>query len=367
MKQELLYQVALTMVPHIGPVQAKILLQHCEAEEVFKAKKQYLEKIGGIGPARAAAIKSFTGFSRAEEELMFLDKYKISPLFLTDDLYPKRLLNCYDPPTLLYYKGNADLNASRMVSIIGTRRNTEYGKQVTDELVRELANHQVSIISGLAFGVDAIAHRAALRNELPTVGVLAHGLDKLYPPEHSGLAREMLDAGGGLLTEFRSGTKPDKHHFPSRNRVVAGLCDATIVVETDLKGGSMITAELANGYNRDVFAVPGRTTDLKSAGCNYLVGQQKAQLLGRLPDFAEFMGWKKKEDPARKKIQQELFIELTTEERKVLDLIREHDPVSFDEIRFRSNLSNSSLAAAMLSLEIQNVIVSLPGKIYRLS
>ncbi len=356
------------MVPQIGPVQAKLLLQHCEPEEIFHAKKHFLEKIEGIGPVRATSIKKFNDFSRAEEEIKFIEKYKIRPLFITDKNYPKRLLNCYDSPTLLYYKGEADLNASRIIAVIGTRHHTDYGKQVTEKLIKELSAQPVMVISGLAFGVDALAHRAALKNGLPTVGVMAHGLDQVYPCEHAGLAKEMLKQGGGLLTEFRSQTKPDKHNFPSRNRVVAGMCDATIVIETDSKGGSMITAELANGYNRDVFAVPGSIYDAKSAGCNNLIRSNKAQLLTGAGELLESMGWEEKKPNGRgARLQKELFIELSTEEKIIVAILREKETSHIDDINFKSGLSSGTVAAAILNLELQNVIVSLPGKLYRLN
>ena len=375
MTTDILYRVALTRIPNIGPVQAKLLLQCCEPEEIFHAKKRFLEKIEGIGPVKAQAIRDFNNFSRAEKEIRFMEKYRITPLFLTDEDYPKRLLNCYDSPTLLYYKGTANLNAARIINIIGTRNNTDYARQLIEKLVKELAANKVTIMSGLAFGVDALAHKAALKNGLPTIGVLAHGLDKMYPPEHAPLAKDMIAHQGGLLTEFKSGTKPDKHHFPSRNRVVAGCCDATIVIETDRKGGSMITAELANGYNRDVFAFPGRISDTKSSGCNYLISTNKAQLLQSAEDLLQLMGWEDEweTDPgqgrkkSRSKIQKELFIELTKEEKAIIAILQEHEAVHIDELNFKSGISNGAVAAAILRLELENVIVSLPGKIYRLS
>lgn len=367
MQTDLLYQLALTLIPNIGPVQAKILLQHCDAEEVFHAKKTYLEKIEGIGPIRAASIAAFKDFSRAEEEIRFIEKYKIKPLFVTDNLYPKRLLNCYDSPTMLYYKGEADLNAPKIVAIIGTRSHTDYAKQVTDNLVKTIAAQNITIISGLAFGVDAIAHKAAIKNGLPTVGILAHGLDQIYPAEHSGLAKDMIRHNGGLLTEFKSRSKPDRHNFPSRNRIVAGMSDATIVIETSIKGGSMITAELANGYNKDVFAIPGKITDTKSAGCNYLIKSNKAVLLSDTKDFLQLMGWEEVSGNKKiKKQQKEIFIELSKEEKTVINILKEKDAVSIDEINHRSGLSSSAVAAAILNLELQNVILSLPGKLYRI-
>lgn len=368
MNNELLHQVALTLVPQIGPVQAKILLQHCEPEEIFHAKKHFLEKIEGIGPFRAQSILAFRDFDRAAKEIAFMEKHEIQPLFLTDENYPKRLLNCTDAPTLLYYKGRADLNASRMISIIGTRKPTDYGKLVTEKIVSELGGHGISIVSGMAFGIDALAHRAALQNNLPTVGVLAHGLDQIYPPPHAGLARELIRSGGGLLTEFPGGTDPDRHHFPSRNRIVAGMCDATLVIETDIKGGSMITAELANGYNRDVFAIPGRSTDSKSSGCHHLIRKNKAGLMENAFQLLEWMGWLPEAERKKiRKTQRALFVELSPAQQVITTLLNEKETMHIDELNLRSGLSAGTVATAILELELQNVIVSLPGKLYRLS
>src|SRR4051812_13507597 len=353
MPNDLLYQVALTLVPNIGPVQAKILTEHFgSAENIFKASKKELENIEGVGEVRAKSLKMFDNFSPVEKEIEFVEKYKIQPLFLTDAHYPKRLLNCYDSPTLLYYRGNADLNCSRILNIIGTRNNTEYGRQVTEQLIDELQNLQVLIVSGLAYGIDAIAHKTAVQNNLSTVGVLAHGMDTLYPAAHASLAKRML-YNGGLLTEFRKETQPDKHNFPRRNRIVAGMADATIVVETAVKGGSMITAELANGYNRDVFAFPGKATDSKSAGCNHLIKNNKASLLENAEQLIDSLGWNQKK--TSRKEQKELFVSLTDEEKVVFDIVKENDAVHIDQIYLKSGLSSSSVAAAVLSLEFQNM------------
>ena len=366
MNNELLFQLALTLIPNIGDVQSKILVQHFgDAKSIFKAKTQTLEKIEGIGTIRANSIKEFDEFHIAEKELEFIEKYKIRPFFLTDKDYPQRLLNCYDSPTLLFYKGTADLNASKVIAIVGTRTNTEYGKQFTDKLVKDLSEQNITIISGLAFGIDAIAHKAALKNDLPTVGVVGHGLDKIYPSDHAGLAKDMIKNGGGILSEFFSGTKPDKHHFPLRNRIVAGISDATVLVETNIKGGSMITANLADAYNRDVFAVPGRVNDTKSSGCNHLIKHNKAILLTDANELLEVMGWKEKTKSKTKK-QRELFIELSAEEKQIIQLLQEKDTVHIDEINLTSGLSSSAIAAVILSLELQNVVASLPGKMYKL-
>lgn len=366
MTNDLIYQLALPLVPNIGAVHAKILIEiYGSAEAIFKARKSELDKIEGIGIVRAKSIKDFNDFSKADEEIHFLEKYNIKSLFLTDPAYPQRFLNCYDPPTILFYKGKADLNASRTIGIVGTRKNTEYGKQVTEKLVKDLASHHVIIISGLAFGIDSIAHKAAIKNDIPTVGALGHGLDTIYPPENSGLAKDMIKHGGGLITEFFSMTKPDKHNFPQRNRIVAGLCDATVIVETNIKGGSMITAELANGYNRDVFAIPGRTTDIKSSGTNYLIMNNKAILLSETQELIEIMGWEERKSKIKK--QKELFIEMSAEEKIIIELLGEKESIHIDEINLRSGQSNSSVAAAILNLELQGVIISLPGKIYKLN
>ena len=361
--QELLYQIALTIVPNIGHVHARNLVQHFgSASAVFRAKKNELEKIEGIGTVRVASILSFKNFTDAEREITFIEKYNIQPLFITDPAYPQRLLHCYDAPPLLYYKGTADLNASRIVAIVGTRNNTDYGKHVTETLVKSLSS--LIIVSGLAYGIDAIAHKCSLKNDIPTVGVVGHGLDQIYPSAHSGLAKDMLKYGGGILTELRSGTQPDKHNFPGRNRIVAGISDAVIVVETGIKGGSMITAEIADSYHRDVFAVPGKISDPKSQGCNFLIKNNKAILLDDPATFIDIMGWKDN-DTIRKRQQTALFIQLNDEEKKILELLREMNGMHIDELNRQSGLSTSTVAAAVLNLEMQGMIVALPGKMYK--
>lgn len=366
MSEQLLYQIALTLIPNIGAVQAKILLEHYgDAESIFKAKLKDLEKLEGIGTVRAKWIKTFEDFSLAEAEIAFIEKYKITPLFILDDNYPQRLLHCYDAPTVLYYRGSADLNNAKVISIIGTRSNTDYGKQFTDELIAALQPLHVLVVSGLAYGIDAIAHKAAVQENLSTVGVLAHGLDTIYPATHKKLAKEMLLHNGGLLTEFISNTKPGKHNFPRRNRIVAGMADCIVVIETAAKGGSMITAELANGYNRDVFALPGKVFDNKSEGCNQLIKNNKAILLTDAAQLMDVMGWvDRKVTP---KPQKELFITLTPDEKLIVDILKQQETTHIDEVFLKSGLNSSLVASAMLSLELQQVIISLPGKMYRLS
>lgn len=366
MSKDLLYQIALTLIPNIGDVHAKALVNHFgDAKAIFDAPKKQLDALEGIGTVRANSIKNFHDFDKAEKEIIFIEKYKITPLFITDANYPQRLLNCYDSPAMLYYKGNADLNTSRIVAIVGTRNNSEYGKTICEKFIEELAAENVLIVSGLAFGIDSIAHKASLKNNLQTIGVLAHGLDMIYPSQNGSLAKQM-SAKGGLLTEFRSNSKPDRQNFPSRNRIVAGISDAVVVIETGIKGGSLITAELGNGYNKDVFAFPGRVHDVKSEGCNYLIKNNKAALITSANDLLENMGWVQTKKVSPKK-QKELFIELTPDEKIIIEILQTQDQVHIDELYFKSKLNSSKVAAALLMLEMQNVVTSLPGKIYKLS
>ncbi|MEP7107667.1 MAG: DNA-processing protein DprA [Ferruginibacter sp.] len=366
MTNDLLYQIALTLVPNIGDVHAKALINlYGDAQSIFKAKKRDLDHLEGIGTIRAGSIKAFTDFQSCEAEIKFIEQYRIIPLFITDKNYPQRLLNCYDSPALLYYRGNADLNCSRVISIVGTRNNSDYGKTACEKLVEELKQSNILVVSGLAFGIDTIAHRASLKNNLQTVGVLAHGLDRIYPPQNKTLAKQMVEQGG-LLTEFISNTIPDKQNFPKRNRIVAGMCDALVVVESGKKGGSLITAELANSYNKDVFAIPGRTSDIKSEGCNYLVKNNKASLINCSADLLEMMNWVENKKIQPKK-QRELFIELSPDEKIVIGLLQSQERIQIDQLYFKSGLSSSAMAAALLMLEMQGLVTSLPGKLYMLS
>ena len=365
MQNQLLFQVALTLVPNIGDVNAKTLTQHfTNAEAIFKASKKELEQIDGIGTIRAESIKKFKDFKKAEEEIEFINKFKIKPLFLTDKEYPQRLLNCYDNPALIYYKGNADLNTSKIVAIVGTRSNSDYGRSICEKLIEDLAEENILVISGLAFGIDSIAHRAALKHQLKTVGVLAHGLDRVYPSQNISMAKQMI-ASGGLLTDFRSGTKPDRQNFPSRNRIAAGMSDCVVVIESGVKGGSIITAEIGNSYNKDVFAFPGRTNDPKSEGCNFLIKRNKAAMICDGNDLLEMMGWKKTKSPKRK-LQRELFIEFTSDEKIIVDLLQAEEEIHIDQLYFKSKLSSSAAAQALLMLEMQGIVSSLPGKIYKM-
>ena len=369
-KENLKYQIAITLIPGVGDVLAKNLISYCgSAEAVFKEKKSKLEKIPDIGSVRAEAVlqNSDDALKRAEKEVEFIEKYKITPLFFTDKNYPTRLKNCDDAPVMLYYKGNAHLNESKIISIVGTREATEYGKSICKKLIEDLTKHNVIIVSGLAYGIDITAHKAALKNNLQTIGVLAHGLDRLYPSIHKSTAEKMIKQGG-LLTEFLSKTNPDAENFPSRNRIVAGMSDAVIVVESGKKGGALITAEIANSYNRDVFAVPGKVGDVYSQGCNRLIKSNKAVLIESAADIEYVMGWEEKTTNGEKKNnQKKLFIELKPEEKILVDLLNENQPLDIDTLCFRSKFTMSKAASVLLNLEFSGIVKSLPGKIYQLN
>ncbi len=361
----LLNQLALTFVPGIGDVLAKNLISYCgSAEEIFKTPRQKLLQIPGIGPKMTASILNAGCFSRAEKEIKFIEKNKIRAIFFTDAAYPKRLKSCIDAPMMLFYHGNADLNRQRIISIVGTRKATHYGRQLCEELIGSLKNHQVTVVSGLAYGIDICAHKACVKHHLPTIGILGHGLDRLYPAVHRNTAEKMIE-NGGLLTEFPSESNPDRENFPKRNRIIAGMADATIVVEASIKGGALITAEIANSYNRDVFTFPGRIGDEFSEGCNFLVRFNKAGLLTSYADLAEQLGWLDNVLPVKK--QQLLFpLDLTANEKQIFETLQADGQTGIDDLSIKTNLPVSILAMNLLNLEMQGLVRALPGKSYNL-
>lgn len=363
---ELFYQVALTCIPQIGDVTAKKLIAHYgNASAIFNARQRELERIPEIGSVRAAAIKKFQDFERVEQEMRFIEKYNIQPLFYTDPLYPHRLQHCADSPILLYFKGNADLNAARIVNIIGTRNPSRYGREVCEAITAGLAPHGITIVSGLAYGIDIVAHQACLQHHICTVGVLAHGLDRIYPAAHKQTATALLE-NGGLLTDFMSRTLPDKQNFPKRNRIVAGICDATIVIESGLKGGSLITAHIANSYNRDVMAIPGRTADPLSAGCNHLIKTNRAALVTGADDILALMNWEPAVQRKPTVQQQALFVMLSEDEQQVVSLFREETEQHIDELLSKSPMPGRQLSNVLLQLEMHNMVQSMPGQRYKL-
>ncbi len=361
MEDDLVYRIALTMIPQVGSVHARSLVQAFgSAREVFSAPERLLEKLEGIGTIRAQNIKTFQRFGECEKEIRFMDQHKIMPFFISDAEYPQRLLNCYDAPVLFYYKGEAALNAKRILSVVGTRNPSVYGREQCEALIAGLPK-DVLIVSGLASGIDTFAHRASLHNGNNTIGILAHGLDTIYPKHNLNLARQMIRSGG-LITEFRSGIQPDRENFPERNRLVAGISDATLVIETGAKGGSMITARLAGDYNREVFAFPGKVTDSKSEGCNLLIKNNRAQLICSANDLIDFMNWSK--DPVKTKpLQSKLFPELNETEKQLAALLQQSEK-HIDDL-LMCGIAAGKLASTLLTLELAGLVETLPGKRYR--
>jgi len=356
-----IYQIALTMIPNVGDKTGKRLVAYCGGvEAVFKEKKSMLSKIPGIGSYILRSFNSTEILANAEKELNFINKYKIKCLFYLDDFYPSRLKHCVDSPVMLYYKGNSDLNVEKIISVVGSRRASEYGKSICYDIVSGLATQKVLIISGLAYGIDACSHKTALECNIPTVGVVGHGLDRIYPQLNKKLAESMLE-NGGILTEFISGTKPDKENFPKRNRIVAGLSDAVIIIEADRKSGALITADIANSYNRDVFAVPGRVGDEKSTGCNHLIKTNKAALVQSAEDIIYFMGWENEQN-TNPNYQTTLFAELSEDEKKLVAILDENKVTGIDDLCILSGISMNKTASLLLNLEFKGIVKCMPGK-----
>lgn len=362
----LLHQIALTLIPGVGDLTARNLLSYCGSpEEVFKAKVSSLITIPGIGTLTAKAIRHHSQFERAEKELQFIERYKIQTFFVTDKLYPARLKNCVDAPLLLYFKGEADLNVTKVISVVGTRKATEYGKELCRQLIDDLQIHNPLVVSGLAYGIDSMVHKECIKHSVKTIGVLGHGLDRIYPAVHRSIAEKMLTCGG-LLTEFPSTTIPDRENFPKRNRIIAGMADATIVVEASIKGGALITAELANSYNRDVFAYPGRINDEYSTGCNFLIKTNRASLITKVADLEYLLGWS--EAKTKQEIPQlSLMLDLTEDEKKVVTILNNSGSLAVDELAIQSQMAQSKLAVTILGMEMQGLIISLPGKVYKMA
>lgn len=357
--------MALSLVENVGPINAKRLVAYCgSAEAVFKQKKSALELVPGVGEFIARSVLKSTPMSRVEQELKFIEKNNIHVFSYLDKDYPQRLKFAEDGPIVLYGKGKMDLNVPRVVSIVGTRKPTDYGKEFTEKLVKELVQCEVMVLSGLAYGIDITAHRSALQNDLQTVAVVAHGMDDVYPGTHRSVLEKMMH-NGGMLSEYMSDTNPDKENFPSRNRIVAGMSDAIIVIETALKGGSFITANLGNDYNRDVFALPGRITDEYSVGCNRLIRSNRAALMESPKDFIEAMGWQSSKK--KKNVQPELFMDLDETEMKLINLIKSKGNSGIDLLSVESGITMSQLSALLLNLEFKGAVKSLPGKIYSLA
>jgi DNA processing protein len=354
------------MIPGVGGILARNLVAYTgSVENVFSDSVKSLTKIPGIGEINARRIKDDDIFRRAEKEMDFIQRNNIKTFFYTDSDFPRRLKSCVDAPVILYVRGKVNLDEQRVVSIVGTRNATEYGKQVCDDLIRQFSErgYKILVISGLAYGIDIQAHKSALKYGVATAAVVGHGLDKLYPSLHKETAKKM-EGNGGILSDFPSGTKIDPPNFIRRNRIIAGLADATIVVESAEKGGALVTADIASSYNRDVFAFPGRSGDTWSKGCNQLIRNSGANLMEGIDDLEYFMGWEKQSN--NKTLQPELFPELTSDEENIVSLLQEHGELFIDQISAAVTMPVSRVSAMLLNLEFKNVITALPGKMYRL-
>ena len=359
------YKIALTLLPFVGDTNGKKLLAYCGGiEEIFKESASNLAKIQGISHKVISAIKHNKDiFIRAEKEIKFIEENNIKPIFFLDKEYPQRLKQCVDSPILLFYKGNADLNVQRIVSIVGTRTPTIHGKNICHKLLNSLSQADILVVSGLAYGIDVCAHKNSMANNLKTVGVLGSGLDIIYPEANKSVAMEMIEKGG-LLTEFISGTNPDRQNFPKRNRIVAGMSDIIVVVESGKKGGSLITANIGFSYNRDIAAFPGRPDDALSIGCNLLIKNDIAHLVESGEDVLKLMNWQNS-DKRNSSFQRSIFVEMDENEKLLFNIINDKEAHSIDSICIESGLTMSKTSAVLLGMEFKGVLKSLPGKAYQ--
>ena len=368
MQDEQIYTLALTRIYGLGLAGACNLIREMGcAGDIFRYRKELPERIPGVSEKLVMALDCPEAFKRAEEELLFAEKNNIQCITLNDERYPSRLKECEDAPLALFYRGNASLHTFLLVSSVGTRHATPYGEELCRNLMEALAEAcpDTLVVSGLAYGIDIHAHRGALQNGLPTVGVLAHGLDRIYPSAHRETAVKMMD-NGGLLTEFMSGTNPDRQNFVKRNRIVAGMCDAVVVVESASKGGALITAELAESYHRDCFAFPGKVSDTYSAGCNRLIQNNRASLILSAEDFIRSMGWNHL-SLKTKHVQRQLFPDLNDEEKKIVEAIEKAgNGIQINTLVVETNIPIHQISTLLFELEMKGVIQVLAGGMYKL-
>jgi DNA processing protein len=362
------YKIGIGLLPGIGSISAKKLIAYTgSVEAVFREKKTALLKIPGIGDQLADVVVHQNVLGKAEQEIEYIERNHIRYHFYLDEGYPVRLKNCEDGPVLLFYKGDVQFNELKVVSIVGTRSATDYGRQCCNDLVDHLKSrrHDVLVVSGLAYGIDICAHRAALRNGFDTAAVLGHGLGMVYPSVHKATAGEICKHGA-LVSEFISDAQPERNNFIRRNRLIAGLADVTIVVESALKGGALITADIAVSYNRDVLAFPGRNNDPYSQGCNWLIKTNKAALIERVEDLEYALGWNSPFNvPEPKQIS--MFVEVTEEERKIMNILQKDGQLPIDLLSIKAEMPGSKVSALLLNLEFAGLVRSMPGKIYRLT
>ncbi len=367
--ETLKYKIGITLIKGIGNNLAKNLIAYLgSVEGVFLEKKQTLAKIPGIGDLLSTEIIAQHVLKRAEQEVEFIRKSKIQANFFTDTEYPYRLKECPDSPIMIYSKGNCNLNEGKFIGIVGTRNATETGKENCKKLITDLGSIQQNlvIVSGLAYGVDITAHKSALETGLSTIGVIGHGLDRIYPEVHRSTAVRMVEKGA-LLTEYLSQTNPDRQNFVQRNRIIAGLCDAIVVVESGVKGGALITAEMANDYNRDVFAFPGRVTDEMSGGCNALIRNNKASLIESAEDIIRFMNWEKKDSQTVSFVQTSLFQDLSEAEKEIIVNLRQSpDGLQINELALKLSQPISRISSILLEIEFKGLVKCLPGNLYKI-
>ncbi|MFC6999730.1 DNA-processing protein DprA [Rufibacter roseus] len=368
--KDLLYQVALPLIPHVGGGTARTLVKGFgSAEAVFSASQERLAQLPRVGTTVLRNLLSYksSALREAEEIIKKAEAEEVQLLYYTNPAYPDRLRDLPDAPLLLYYKGTADLNAQKVISIVGTRKSTEYGRIVTERMVQDLVQHEALVVSGLAYGIDIIAHRAALKAGVPTVGVMANSVETVYPTQHTRDAEKMVQ-NGGLLSEFPFGTKPDAPRFPSRNRIIAGMSDCTIVVESTNKGGSLISADIAHGYDREVMAVPGPITSETSEGTNQLIKSLKAVPYTKHQDLVELLNWDKALAPGAV-AKAEPTLDLTAfseDEQKVLQVLQHAGPTHIDVLSRNTDFSMGQLSSVLFTLEMSGMIKAMPGKLYGL-
>jgi len=363
LEEELLYVLALQRVKGIGDINAKKLISHCgSAKKVLTEKRKNLEKINGIGSFILKSLFDVANLKAAEIELKYIQKNAIETLYFKDANYPERLKHCVDGPILFFKEGNFELINQPIISIVGTRKITSYGRDFCDKLISDLSPYKPIIVSGFAYGVDICAHRAALKNNLQTIGVLAHGFEEVYPKSHKKYVSE-INKNGGFITDFWHNDELQRENFLKRNRIVAGISEATIIIESAEKGGSLVTADIANSYSRDVFAVPGRSTDVYSRGCNDLIKRNKAAILTSAKDLIENLNWEL-EERKPKIIQKQLFVELSEIEQQVYDFLLENGKELLDLISLNCKLPIQQTTTILFSLEMKGVVKPLPGKLF---
>ena len=356
----------MTFMNKVGPIKAKQLLQFgITPEQIIEENSKKLSKITGIKTTIFDKMNRKEALSKAIEASKKNKKLGVRPIYFEDLEYPRRLKNCADAPLVIYQKGELDLNQSKIISMVGTRNATAYGNEICREFIKSIKDQNITVVSGLAHGIDAVVHRSCVEFNVPTIGVLGHGLDIIYPSTHRELADKMLKQGS-LISEFVPGVKPDRENFPKRNRIVAGMTDATVVVESKIRGGSLITANLANDYNKDVFAFPGSVHMETSRGCNHLIASQKAHLIQNSDDFLRLIGWKKKNIESGS-IQKQLFLEFTNQQKKILALIQQQSQIQLDVLSIKLALPISTLNQELFSLEMDGVIRTMPGKVYTMA